>query len=85
MLVTKQNLIDIGIKDENIVVYSIPIIEINNKIMTAKCYNYDSIEEMCKEEFIQNAILGSSKIFMCYNESTKNVGSVDKFILRLYK
>jgi len=83
MFITKQNLIDIGIREDKIIVFNVPICTLNKKIMCAKVYKFNSLDDVKNVDFIKNIIGGSGFIFMCYNNHNEETDN--EFVLRIYE
>jgi hypothetical protein len=88
MVVTKQNLIDMGIKEDRIVVFDIPTCVVNKNIMVCKAHKYRNLDDLKNEAFIKDMIDGAGFIFMYYDDNCiyKNCNEPrEGYILRLFE
>ena len=83
MYITKQNLIDIGIREDKIIVFNVPICTLNKTVMVAKLHIYKTLEDLKKEDFIKAVVDGAGFIFICHNDHNKETD--DEYILRIYE
>ena len=84
MFITKQQLIEVaGIGEDKIIVFNVPICTLNKKVMTAKIYRYDSLEDVKNDDMIKNILAGAGFLFMCYNDHNEEIDN--EYILRLYE
>lgn len=83
MIVTKTELISIGFEEQQIFVFDSPIIMVNNVIMKAEVYKYQTLDHMKMDTFIQD-IIACGFIFICNTQKDYVFDNSGSLILRIF-